>query len=109
MDAVRRFLLMLICALVDIAGAASTIQWTGRPDDQAAASNNTADLNATLATLKAGDTLLIPNRTFWLAGGVRAFGLVNATLRLDGTLRFLAGRKGWPVEAGTRGASKRLF
>ena len=39
MDAVRRFLLMLICALVDVAGAATTIQWTGRPDDQAAGFN----------------------------------------------------------------------
>ena len=75
MDAVRRFLLMLmICALVDVAGAASTIQWTGRPDDQDAASNNTANLNAALATLKSGDKLVIPNRTFWLAGGVRAEG-----------------------------------
>ena len=107
MVAVRGFLLLLICALVDVAGAASTIQWTGRPDDQAAASSNTADLNAALATLKAGDKLLIPNRTFWLAGGVRAFGLVNATLRLDGTLRFLAGRKGWPVLACARHANRR--
>ena len=50
---------------------------------------------------------MIPNRTFWLAGGVRAFGLVNATLRLDGTLRFLAERKSWPVEACARNANKR--
>ena len=78
---------------------AATIEWPGRPDDEGSASNNTAALNAALAALLPGDTLSIPNRTFWLAGGVRSTGLVNATLRLDGTLRFLAGRKGWPVEA----------
>ena len=77
----------------------ATIEWTGMPDDPSAGTSNTRLLNAALAALHAGDTLAIPNKTFWLAGGVRAAGLVNATLQLDGTLRFLAGRKGWPVEA----------
>ena len=90
--------LSFLAFLVDTA-TASTIEWAGRPDDQASASNNTADLNVALATLLPGDTLSIPNSTFWLTGGVRSTGLVNVTLRLDGTLRFLAERKGWPVEA----------
>ena len=78
--------LVLAALIVDV-GTAATIEWAGRPDDQASAANNTADLNAALAALLPGDTLSIPNRTFWLAGGVRSTGLVNATLRLDGTLQ----------------------
>ena len=97
-----RSISLLVAAVSAIAGASvadlHAIQWTGRPDDPAFASNNTRSLNAALAMLEPGSTLVIPNRTFWLAGGVRATGLINATVRLDGTLRFLAGRKGWPTE-----------
>ena len=90
--------------VLDVGGvAAASINWAGLPDDPSAGISNTRLLNAALAALPSGDTLSIPNRTFWLAGGVRATGLNNATLRLDGTLRFLAGREGWPVEACSHG------
>ena len=93
-----RLLLLTAAALLLLGTASGTIvEWDGRPDDESSASNNTASLNAALAALNPGDTLSISNQTFWLAGGVKCFGLVNATIRLDGTLRFLAGRKGWPV------------
>ena len=93
-----RSVLLAVVAAAAVSAIAGATQWSGRPDDPAAAANNTRSLNAALAGLLPGATLAIPNRTFWLAGGVRATGLVNATLRLDGTLRFPAGRKGWPTE-----------
>jgi len=68
------------------------------PENQAAAKNNTELLNAALAGLSPGDSLLISNKTFWVAGGVRAVGLSNVTLQLDGTLKFIPGRKGWPTQ-----------
>lgn len=77
---------------------ARIIYFAGVPDDGAAASNNTKSLNLALASLAPGDTLAIANHTFWLAGGVHATGLINTTIQLDGTLRFLAGREHWPVE-----------
>ena len=93
----------LVFALISLLIAAGTcvaaeIECSLTPDDPSSASNNTAALNAALSSMRPGDRLTIPNRTFWLAGGVYASGLVNATIQLDGTLRFLAGRKGWPTE-----------
>jgi polygalacturonase len=83
-----------------------SVEWTGHPDDPSAAASNTASLNAALAEIRAGGTLVIRDRTYWLAGGVRVAGLVNATLRLDGTLRFSVGRKGWPTEVCEHDANK---
>ena len=97
--------LALLLVLLDV-GATSTIEWTGRPDDPAAAAANTALLNTALAKLKAGGTLGIPNRTYWLSGGVHVAGLVNATLQLDGTLQFSIGREGWPTEICEHDANK---
>ena len=91
--------LAFLLSLIAGGCAAENIEWAGIPDDASSATNNTAELNTALASLRPGDRLAIPNRTYWLAGGVHASGLVNATIQLDGTLRFLAGRKGWPVEA----------
>ena len=54
-------------------------------------------LNRTLQSgLAAGDTLVFPNKTFHLQGGVIASGLRNVTLRFDGTLKFANDRKAWP-------------
>ena len=76
------------------------VSWDGTPDDLSSAANNTASLNRALASLATspGDHLVIPNATFWLSGGVFASGLVNATVWLDGTLKFVPGRTGWPTE-----------
>ncbi|KAL1524215.1 hypothetical protein AB1Y20_019123 [Prymnesium parvum] len=89
---------LLICAP---AARARWVDWQSAgavPDDETAASANTKLLNTLLATSPARTTLFIPNRTFWLAGGVEAIGVApSLTLQLEGTLRFVPGRKGWPV------------
>lgn len=87
-----------LLALLALPTTARAGDWTGTPDQQAAAAANTASLNAALAALVPGDTLVVPNHTYWMAGGVHAAGLHNVTLQLDGTLRFLPGRHGWPVQ-----------
>ena len=68
------------------------------PGHESAGANNTRSLNAALAALQPFDTLVVPNKTFWVAGGVRATELHDVTIQLDGTLRFLPGRNGWPVQ-----------
>ena len=58
---------------------------------------NAALLNHTLQSiLSTGDTLIFPNTTFHLQGGITASGLRNITLRFDGTLSFANDRKRWP-------------
>ena len=58
---------------------------------------NSGLLNRTLQSgLAPGDTLVFPNKTFHLQGGVIASGLRNVTLRFDGTLKFANDRKVWP-------------
>ena len=58
---------------------------------------NAALLNRTLQSgLAPGDTLVFPNKTFHLQGGVVASGLRNVTLRFDGTISFADDRKRWP-------------
>ena len=53
-------------------------------------------LNATFALMQPGDTLLIPNGTWFLYGGIWARDLVNATVVIDGTLKFADNRQEWP-------------
>ena len=78
----------------------------GVPDasDDTTMMANAGILNTTLQSgLAHGDTLLIPNKTFHLFGGVIASGLRNNTLQFDGTLEFATAativqlRKKWPV------------
>ena len=77
---------------------ASIINFNGIPEQEAEAYNNTNILNQALNSLIPGDTLIISNKTFWLSGGITVSGLQNNTILLDGTLRFLSGRKGWPTK-----------
>eukprot|EP00043_Microstomoeca_roanoka_P003609 m.44775 g.44775 ORF g.44775 m.44775 type:complete len:440 (+) comp12130_c0_seq1:309-1628(+) len=53
-------------------------------------------LNQTLASLKPGDTLLIPNTTFWLMGGIYVSNMQHVVIQLDGTLAYLDDMKAWP-------------
>ena len=62
---------------------------------------NGAVINATLAALQPHDTLLVPDGVFHTFGGLYAMGLQDATIQIDGTLRFAGGehRKEWPRDA----------
>ena len=64
----------------------------------AQAVKNTAAMNRALAGLAPGDTLLVPNKTFSMMGGVYGANLTSATLRLDGTLLWSKDTKAWPTE-----------
>ena len=55
-------------------------------------------LNKTLASLKPGDTLVIPEgKNFHLMGGVEVSDLSNVTISIDGKLTFTTAIKHWPV------------
>lgn len=69
--------------------------------DTASMWQNGVVMNQTLASLQPGDTLLVPNKTFHLYGGVYASGLRNVTLRLEGTLSYAPDRARWPLDART--------
>lgn len=49
---------------------------------------NGAALNTTLAMLQPGDTLLVPEKKFYIMGGVQVAGLNSVTIQIDGTLEF---------------------
>jgi hypothetical protein len=78
----------------------ATIIFDGVADDNSTetALANTKLLNSTLASLPAGDTFLIPNKTFTYVGGVYADGLTDVTIQLDGTLLLSADTKNYPTD-----------
>lgn len=55
-------------------------------------------LNSALANLTIGQTLLIPNRTYYVVGGIVANNLKHVTFQLDGTLLFSDDRDTWPTD-----------
>lgn len=59
-------------------------------------------LNATLALMAPGDTLIVPNGMWHLYGGILAQGLVNATIVIEGTLKFADDRSKWPKDKRNR-------
>lgn len=70
---------------------------------------NGAIMNKSLAQLMPGDTLVVPNATFYIMGGLMVQGLKNATIQLDGTLAFASTTlnaekyiKQWPRDANGR-------
>ena len=45
-------------------------------------------MNSTLRSLQPGDSLLVPNKTFHVMGGIRVANISHVVIRIDGTLRF---------------------
>ena len=89
-------ILSLACArgaLVDFEAAGAT---PGRKSSTKVAFTNTAILNRTLASLNIGDTLVIPNKTFVVMGGVYSSGLTSVAIQIDGTLQFKDDLDAWP-------------
>lgn len=60
------------------------------------ANANARLFNDTLNALKPGDTFFVANKTYWLNGGIKADGLYNVTLQVDGTVAFVNDRTAWP-------------
>jgi len=46
-----------------------------------------------------GDTFLVPNKYFFLMGGIKAWNLESVTFQLDGTIVFSNNIEEWPREA----------
>lgn len=59
-------------------------------------------LNDTLKNLKTGDTFVVPNKTFYLMGGIKASGLKSVNIIIDGTLIFSNKLKEWPRDGNGR-------
>jgi len=57
---------------------------------------NTAKINSGIAALSAGDTLLVPNETFWVQGGVVGYNLSSVVFQIDGTLKWSNNMTAWP-------------
>ena len=70
----------------------------GVPDDDSYETSliNGAKFNETLRKLRRGDTLLFPNKTFHMMGGIIGLDLTNVTLVFDGILVFTKHITRWP-------------
>jgi len=73
----------------------------GLPDEMSddTAWKNGNLMNVTLNSLLPGDTFFIPNKTFLLMGGIRAYNLTSITFQLDGTIVFSDNMDQWPRES----------
>lgn len=59
---------------------------------------NSELFNRTMQALAPGDTLLVPNSTYLMMGGIYASNLTDATLQIEGTLLFSDDCDAWPTE-----------
>merc|ERR1712066_64713 len=50
-------------------------------------------LNTTLGNLQPGDTLVIPNKTYHIMGGIRADNVKGVTIQIDGTFAYATDTK----------------
>lgn len=65
--------------------------------------------NTILTGLKTGDTLVFPNTTFFMMGGITATGLEGVTVQFDGTIEFASGKKAlkhWPQHETPKGKKR---
>lgn len=70
----------------------------GIPNDDSSRAEwfNGGLVNSTLSLLEPGDTLLFPEGTYYLMGGITATGLQGVTLQFDGMLVFSNKTHEWP-------------
>lgn len=61
------------------------------------ANSNTALFNTILSSLQAGDTFLIPSKTFYFNGGIYGENIYGVTIQIDGYMSFLNVRQNWPT------------
>jgi len=91
-------LVTLSCVTTTRATLHNFLELGALPDDLSdiAAWHNGRLLNETLAALQPGDTLLLPNMTFYVMGGIFAKDLESVVLQVDGTLKFSDNMDDWP-------------
>ena len=56
-------------------------------------------MNITLNSLQEGDKFLIPNKTFYLMGGIKAFNITSVVFQLEGTLLYSNDTRHWPKDS----------
>ena len=54
-------------------------------------------LNSSLPTLEPGDTFFVPNKTFYVMGGINASDISSVVFLIDGTLLFSNDLSSWRV------------
>lgn len=106
----QKMRLMLLCALAGLAsGAVVNFEDAGAvpckktlfkscDTSTEGAVKNAALFNATMNALAPGDTLLVPNSTYLMMGGIIVTDLTDATLQIEGTLLFSDDCDAWPTE-----------
>ena len=90
--------LVLGCALRNTLATLLSIDTFGAVQNDASA--NVTNMQAFQRALDAsgpGDTVLVPEGTYQLVGGVRGTGLINVTVQIDGTLEYLHDLDHWPI------------
>ena len=74
-------------------------------DSESIQQKNGELFNSSLAQLKEGDTLVFPNTTFYMMGGIQVESLKSVTISFDGTIVFSKDFKRWPRTGPTTKAS----
>lgn len=73
----------------------------GEADHSEAWATNKHAFQTSLASLLPGDTLLIPNKTYYIMGGIRVDNVKGVTIQLDGTLSYASDKNSWPLHEGS--------
>jgi hypothetical protein len=95
------FLFVFVCALVCIACSARILNFEdlgGKAFDvtyETAVANGNL-FNATLNAIQPGDVFVIPRKIFTMVGGIKARGIKDFILQIDGTIVFTNDRDTWP-------------
>ncbi len=96
------YVTMAICVVLMQQATAAVINFQtdagAVPDDSSLSTcwKNAAILNFSLAALRPGDTLLVPNASFHMMGGCACTNLSDAVIQIDGTLVFSGDTQQWP-------------
>lgn len=89
----------LLLAIPIISGRLINYEEEGAiPDDESerASWTNGILMNKTLGLLQPGDVFLVPDKTFYLMGGIKATGLKSVVIQIDGRIFFSNAIDDWP-------------
>lgn len=97
---VRHFLSLLSICVLCRSAVINFKDIGGIVDDDSTATvwKNGKLLNATLASMQPFDTLVFPEETFYVMGGIKASGLSSVIFQFDGNLVFSNNTNEWPKD-----------